>query len=470
MTLVQPSHNLPLAELDRQSFLHPFTPLADHMENGVRVITEGQGVWLKDLDGQRYLDAAAGLWCVNIGYGRRDVADAIYEQAKKLAYFHSFSSMGTEPSIRLADRIKRLAPEGMSKVFFGNSGSDANDTNVKLVWYYNNLRGLPDKVKIIARDKGYHGVTVASASLTGLPLLHKAFHLPIPEVRHTRCPDVYRDKPDGMSERDYSKLLAAELDQLIEREGPETVGAFIAEPVMGAGGLHVPPEGYFQEVQAVLKKHDVLMIADEVICGFGRLGHWFGSFCYGIQPDIVTMAKGLTSGYIPMSASLISEPIWQVMLEGSREVGPFGHGYTYSAHPVAAAAAMANLDIIEGERLVDRARESGVYFQRRMREAFSEHPLVGHVRGEGLMLGVELVADKATKAPFDPARKVSARLAQLCLSEGLIIRSLPGGDISAFSPALTFSREEADQTVELYERALAKLVDWLRVEGLWQGR
>jgi L-2,4-diaminobutyrate transaminase len=470
MTLVQPSHNLPLVELDRQSFLHPCTALADHMENGVRVMTEGQGVWLKDLDGVRYLDAAAGLWCVNIGYGRREVADAIYEQAKKLAYFHSFSSMGTEPSIRLADRVKRLAPEEMSKVFFGNSGSDANDTNVKLVWYYNNLRGLPEKRKIVSRKGAYHGLTVAAGSLTGIEAYHRAFNLPIKEVLHTACPDLYRGKPAGMSEADYSRELARELEELILREGPDTMAAFIAEPVMGTGGVLVPPEGYFQEIQKVLDKYDMLMIADEVICGFGRLGYWFGSFCYGIKPDIMTIAKGLSSAYLPISGSVIHEKIWRVLLEGSKEIGVFLHGFTYSAHPVAAAAAMANLDIMEGEGLVERARETGGYFQSRMREAFENHPLVGHVRGEGLVMGIELVADKATRQAFDPARKVAARLTKLCFSEGLITRSLPGGDITAFSPPLPISREEIDQIVERYDRGLAKLMDWLRVEGLWQGR
>jgi L-2,4-diaminobutyrate transaminase len=463
MTLVQPTHNVPLAELDRQSFLHPYTALADHQEQGVKVITEGDGVWIRDEAGKRYLDAVAGLWCVNIGYGRTEVADAIYEQAKKLPYFHVFSSMGTEPSIRLADRVKRLAPAGLSKVFFGNSGSDANDTNVKLVWYYNNLRGKPEKVKIISRDKAYHGVTVASASLTGLPLLHKAFHLPIPEVIHVSCPDPYRVMPEGMSERDFSTMLADELDQTIQREGPETIGAFIAEPVMGAGGVHVPPEGYFEAIQPVLKQHDVLMIADEVICGFGRLGHWFGSDLYRIEPDIMTIAKGLTSGYVPMSASLIGDKVWEVMLEKSREIGPFGHGYTYSAHPVAAAAAMANLDIFEREDLVGNANRVGAYMQRRVREAFADHPLVGHVRGVGLILALELVADKRTKASFPPAIKAAAAVAKHAYADGLVVRPLPGGDIIALSPPLSITEAEVDQIVAGLIRAIESATAELRL-------
>ncbi|MGI9505331.1 MAG: aminotransferase [Geminicoccaceae bacterium] len=454
MSLVEPSHNLSLEELDRQSVFHPYTALADHLEKGVRVISEGSGVWVKDPDGKSYLDAVAGLWCVNIGYGRTDVADAIYEQAKKLAYFHSFSSMGTEPSIRLADRLLRLAPDGMSKVLFGNTGSDANDTNVKLIWYYNNLRGKPEKVKLIARDGAYHGVTVAAASLTGLPLLHKAFNLPIPEVLHVTCPDPYRVKPEGMSERDFSKQLAKELDETIEREGPDTVAAFFAEPIMGAGGVHVPPEGYFDEIQPVLRKHDVLLVADEVICGFGRLGHWFGSDLYNIKPDIITTAKGLTSGYVPMSASLVGDRIWDVLISTSKDIGAFGHGYTYGGHPVAAAAAMANLDIFEREDLVGNAGRVGAYFQERMREAFGDHPNVGHVRGVGLILAVEFVADKTTKRQFEGADKMAPKVSQAAHARGLIARPLPAGDIIALSPPLSITKDEVDTVVERLLEAL----------------
>jgi L-2,4-diaminobutyrate transaminase len=469
MTSLPPTHNLPLAELDMRSFFHPFTALAEHLETGPRVITEGEGVWVKDLDGQRYIDAVAGLWCVNIGYGRKPVADAIYEQTRKLAYFHAFSSMANEPSIRLADRLTRLAPGQMSKVLFGCTGSDANDTNVKLVWYYNNLRGRPDKVKIIARERGYHGVTVAAASLTGLPLLHKSFHLPIPEVRHVACPDPYRGKPKDMSELAYSAELARALDETIEREGSDTVAAFIAEPVMGAGGVHVPPEGYFAAIQPVLRKHDVLLIADEVICGFGRLGRWFGSELYDIEPDLVTIAKGLTSGYIPMSASLVGERIWQVLIEHSRAAGPFGHGYTYSAHPVAAAAAMANLDIIEGEDLVSNAATTGAYFQELIRARFAEHPLIGHIRGVGLIMGLEFVADRASKGPFAAPLKAAAVVSKHCLAAGLLARPLPGGDILAFSPPLTLTRAEADQIAERFGQGLAAATDELRRAGHWRG-
>ena len=272
-----------------------------------------------------------------------------------------------------------------------------------------------------------------------------------------------------MSELDYSQQLAAELDALIEREGPDTVGAFIAEPVMGAGGVVVPPEGYFQAIQAVLDRHDVLMIADEVICGFGRLGHWFGSDRYGIRPDLMTIAKGLTSGYVPMSGSLIGEKVWQVIVDHSREIGPFGHGYTYTAHPVGAAAAMANLDIIEGEGLVDNARTVGAQFQRRMRDAIEDHPLVGHVRGEGLIMGIELVADRASKQAFDPRHKVAARIVQCCLAEGLIVRSLPSGDVVALSPPLIVTADDVELIVGRFAKGLDKAAASLRADGIWRG-
>ncbi len=465
---IDTTHNLSLADLDRRSFLHPFTPIAEHMETGPRVMTRGEGVWIEDVDGKSYLDAAAGLWCVNIGYGRTEVADAIYEQAKALAFAHSFTSMGNEPSIRLADRLIGLAPESMSKVFFGNSGSDANDTNVKLVWYYNALRGKPDKLKIISREKGYHGVTIGAGSLTGLPMVHKAFNLPIREVLHTEMPDVYRGMEPGMSERDYSRTLAEALDAMIEREGPDTVGGFIAEPVMGTGGVLTPPEGYFEEIKKVLDKHDVLLIADEVICGFGRLGSWFGSLHYGFEPDIMTIAKGLTSGYVPMSGSMISDKIWQTILDASPEIGPFGHGFTYTAHPVAAAAGLANLDLMERDGLVENAKTVGRHLQAAIRARLGDHPLVGDIRGVGLMLGVELVADKAKKTPFDPTLKVGPRTWRRALAEGLAVRALPHGNTIAFSPPLVISPEEIDLAVARFEVSLNDVMDELVREGSWR--
>ena len=346
---------------------HPATSIADHLQQGPRIIVEGSGVTLIDPTGRRYLDAVAGLWCVNIGYGRPEVADAMASMARRLGYYHTFSSFSNEPQIRLADRLLAMMPGWMSKVFFGNSGSDANDTQVKLVWYYNNLRGKTRKKKIIGRIHGYHGSTVATASLSGLPAFHRHFDLPIPNVLHAAAPHYYRHGAPGQSEEQIRDGAGPRRWRISSSaRGRDTVGAFIAEPIMGGGGVLVPPRTYFEKVQAVLRKHDVLMIVDEVICGFGRLGRMFGSDVYGIEPDLMTCAKGLTSAYFPLSAVVVSEKVWAVLRDGSPEVGAFAHGYTYSGHPVGAAAAMANLDVLLGEDMVGNAARTGDYLQARL--------------------------------------------------------------------------------------------------------
>jgi L-2,4-diaminobutyrate transaminase len=465
---LQSARNLSLEEMVKQSVLHPYTALSAHLESGPSIIASGKGVTLTDIKGKQYIDAMAGLWCVNIGWGRKEVVKAIAEQADNLAYYHSFFSMATEPPIRLADRILRLAPDNMSKVFFGNSGSDANDTNVKLVWYYNNLRGKPEKRKIISRKRGYHGVTVAAASLTGLPSLHTAFNLPLPMILHTETPHYWRNAEPGMSERDFSNWCAQKLEELILAEGPDTVAAFIAEPVMGAGGVIIPPEGYFPEIQKVLRKYDVLMIADEVITGFGRTGSWFGSETYDIEPDIMTIAKGLTSAYVPMSGSLISDEIWQVIKKGAPGVAYFAHGYTYTAHPVAAAAAMANIDIMERENLPAKCAVVGAYFQKRLRDAVADHPLVGEVRGEHLLAAVELVANRETKEEFDLELLVAPTLSKYAIEEGLIIRALPLATAVSFSPPLVISESEVDEAVARFGRALDRVTDELVKAGTWK--
>ncbi|MEM7535437.1 MAG: aminotransferase [Chloroflexota bacterium] len=445
-----------IANLDRNRVLHPFTSIADHVETGPTVMQKANGIYITDDYGREYIDGMAGLWCVNVGWGRQSIVDAITEQANKMAYYHSFASMSNEPSILLADKVVSMAPGNMSHVFFGQSGSDANDTNVKIVWHYNNLRGRADKKKIISRWRAYHGVTVAAAGLTGLDSLHKAFDIPLPMIRHVSAAHYYRNAKPGMSEEEYSAQLASELEEMIIAEGPDTVGAFIAEPIMGAGGVIVPPKGYFKAIQEVLRKYDVLMIADEVICGFGRCGTMFGSEYFDITPDIVTVAKGLTSGYIPMSGSLISGDIWDVLLESSPSIGAFSHGYTYSGHPVAAAAGLANLAIIEEENLVGNAATVGAYFQRRLRETFADHPLVGEVRGVGLIAAIEFVADKATKEPFDPGRKLGPKLASLCLEEGVISRALPQSTAMSFSPPLSITEVECDEMLARFGRAVAR--------------
>jgi L-2,4-diaminobutyrate transaminase len=462
--LAQPA--VSLEDMDRQSMFHPFTSIADHEVAGPRVMVRGQGSTLWDNQGRAYLDSMAGLWCVNIGYGRPEVADAIHRQALKLPYYHAFSSMATDAPIELAARLLRMAPDGMARVFFGNSGSDANDTQVKIAWYYNAVRGKPEKRKVIARLRGYHGVTAVAASMTGLPGLHAGFGLPLPGFLHTATPHAYHGQRPDETEAAFVARLAAELDELIVREGPDTVAAFIAEPVMGAGGVIVPPDGYYEAVQEVLRRHDVLFIADEVICGFGRLGTMFGVERMGIRADLMTVAKGITSGYVPLSACIVSQKVWDVLREGSAKFGPFGHGYTYSAHPLAAAAAMANLDVIERDGLVAQAAARGEYLHAKLRAAFGDHPLVGEVRGTGFVAAIELVADKAKREKFDPALKVGPRTARHALDEGLITRGLPAGDALSISPPFVMTEAEIDEVVARLQRAVAKTMDELAAEGL----
>ncbi len=453
--------NRDLAELDRTYHLHPFTSLRAHADGKPTVIVRGEGCRLWDDEGREYLDGLAGLWCVNAGYGREEIADAIRAQAARLPYYHAFASMTSEAPARLAERIVTMAPPHFSKVFYGNSGSDANDTAVKLVWYYNNIRGRPQKKKILARSRAYHGVTVASGSLTGLEGVHAGFDLPVFEVPRLTTPHHYWVADSGISEEDFARDLARELEVVIEREGAETIGAMIAEPVMGAGGVFVPPRGYFDLIQPILKSNGILLIVDEVINGFGRLGTTFGSEKYAITADIMTVAKGLTSGYQPLSGCLVTDAVYQVLEQGSEGFGLFGHGYTYSAHPVPAAAALANLDIFERENLVGEAAERGSYFQRRLRSEVGAHALVGNVRGEGLIAGVELVAAKAPRVPFEPGLAVARRVYAAALRKGLITRALQSSDILAFSPPLVISEAEIDELIEKLVDALDEVGDEL---------
>ncbi len=457
-------HTAAAQEADRKNHMHPFTSVTEHAEGLPKLMVEGSGIHVRDNAGNTYLDAMAGLWCVNAGYGRGEIVDAISDQAGRLPYYHTFLSMGNEPAARLADRLISLAPGNMSKVFFGSSGSDTNDTQVKIVWYYHNVRGKPAKKKIIARQGAYHGSTLAGASMSGLPHMHRAFDLPLDRFIHVDAPHYWRNAPAGLSELEYSELLASNLEECIVRNGPETVAAFIAEPIQGAAGVIPPPEGYFQAIIPVLRKYDILFIVDEVICGFGRLGEWWGSDFYGLEPDLMSTAKGLTSGYVPMSASLISDRVWEVLREGSSQYGPFAHGYTYSGHPVTAAAALANLEIIEGEGLVENAAKVGAYLQESLRDAFGDHPLVGEVRGTGLIAGIELVEDQETKKNFDPALDVARRLHEFLMEEGLICRPL--FNTLAFSPPLVLSNEDVDSMVEMFSSGLSKLTNKLAASHL----
>jgi len=453
------THNLSLEELDKRFFFHPATSISDHLANGPKIMDHSKGVRVTDTKGSTLIDGAAGLWCVNVGHGRQEIVDAITKQAEKMAFYHSFTSISNEPAIRLAERVVGMAPDGISRVYFGNSGSDANDTNIKLVYYYNNMRGLPRKKKIISRDRAYHGSSFGSACLTGLPINHEKFDLPLPGFLHTHSVDQYREKPDGMSEEDFATHLANELETMILAEGPETCAAFIAEPLVGTGGVLVPPKGYFPKMQAVLDKYDMLMIADEVICGFGRTGQMFGSDTFEIRPDIMTMAKGLSSGYQPISASGISEKVWQVLEDTAHTMPGFGHGYTYSAHPICAAAALANLEILERENLTQNAAVQGAYLKKRLNEELGGLDYVGDIRGEGLMIGVEIVADRKTKAPIDPAAKFAGRVMKEGYNNGIICRALPHRDVIAMSPPFVITTAEVDEYVAGLAQSIRNVAD-----------
>ncbi|MFC3713325.1 aminotransferase [Sphingoaurantiacus capsulatus] len=456
-----------LAEIDRRYSFHPFTALADHERDGPSmVITGGKGSTLTDASGRDYIDAMAGLWCVNVGYGRTELADAMRDQAAQLSYCHAFSSMSSDKPALLAEKLIGMAPVPMSKVFFGNSGSDANDTQVKLVWYYNNARGKPGKKKIIARQRGYHGVTVMSGGMTGLPGLHAGFDLPLPFVKHVMAPRKLWEG-HGLSDAEFVAKLVDDLEQTIAREGADTIGAMIAEPLMGAGGVLAPPPGYYPAIQAVLRRHDILLIADEVICGFGRLGDMFGTTTMGMEPDLITVAKGLTSAYFPLSACIVSEKVWRVIAdEGSKAYGAFGHGYTYSSHPVGAAAALANLQLIEEEQMLGKVRSTGAHLQAKLREAFADHPLVGEVRGQALIGAVEFVKSKdGGPVGFDPALKVAPRIVKGALARGVIGRALPNADSVAFSPPFIITEAEVEKAVGAFRDAADEVLGELRRDG-----
>ena len=439
-----------LDQWDRENFFHPSTHLAQHArgETPSRVIKTASGVFIEDRDGNKLLDAFAGLYCVNVGYGRQDIADAIGEQAKELAYYHSYVGHGTEASITLSKMILDRAPKNMSKVYFGLGGSDANETNVKLIWYMNNILGRPEKKKIISRWRGYHGSGLVTGSLTGLELFHKKFDLPLAQVIHTEAPYYFRRDDLDQSEEQFVAHCVTELEALIEHEGADTIAAFIGEPVLGTGGIVPPPAGYWEAIQAVLKKHDILLVADEVVTGFGRLGSMFGSDHYGIEPDIITIAKGLTSAYAPLSGSIVSDKVWKVLEQGTDENGPIGHGWTYSAHPIGAAAGVANLKLIDELDLVTNAGAVGAYLNKTMAEALADHPNLGEVRGEGMLCAVEFVKDKDSRSFFDAGDKIGPQIAAKLLEQDKIIaRAMPQGDILGFAPPFCLTREEADQVV-----------------------
>jgi L-2,4-diaminobutyrate transaminase len=455
--------NRTLEDMDRESFFHPVTAIADHLTRGATVMQSGSGVRIRDHTGKTYLDAMAGLWCVNVGYGRQELADAAAKVLSDLGYFHSFASMANEPIIRLADKVLQLlrdeaGQKQMSKVFFANSGSEANDTAFKLSRYVNNLRGRPEKKKIIGRVGGYHGVGLGAGSVTGIPAYHKAFDLPLPGVLHVSCPHYYGFGLPGESEEAFSARLVAELEETIAREGGETIAAFFAEPVVGAGGVFLPPKGYFEGVQKLLKAHDILLVADEVICGFGRLGSWFGSGLYGLKPDMLTFAKGITSGYFPTSGVAISQGLWETLADTSPEMGAFAHGFTYSGHPVGGAIGLANLAIIEREGLVANAAAMGPVLVEALRARVGDHPNVGEVRGQGLVAAVEIVKDRDTKERFDPVGALTRKIAAAAFERGLITRPVAFGEANVFAPPLVITRTDIDEIADRYGEAMESVL------------
>jgi len=442
------------AARDISYYLHPATNARRHENIGPMVIERGQGVYVYDDQGKEYIEGLAGLWSVAVGFGEERLAEAAAAQMRKLPFYHSFSHKSHEPAIALAERLVKMVPGKMSKAHFTSSGSEANDLAIKLIWYYNNALGRPEKKKIIGRLRGYHGVTIASASLTGLPNFHREFDLPLATMRHIGCPHFWREGLPGESEEEFSTRLAAELEELILREGPHTFAALFGEPLMGAGGVIPPPRTYWRKIQEVCRRYEILVVADEVITGFGRTGKMFGAQTYGIDPDMLVVSKALTSSYFPLSALLISDAIYQTIADSSARLGVFAHGFTASGHPVGCAVALENLDIIEERGLVANCAALSPQFLERLR-AFADHRLVGEARGAGLIGALEFVADKATKAPFERPGAVGLRLAELGHEEGLIVRAI--GDTIAFCPPLIITRAQIDDMFDRFGRALARL-------------
>jgi len=436
---------------DIKYHLHPNTNARKHEEIGPLIIERGDGIYVEDNNGKRYIEGLAGLWSVGVGFGEERLAEAAYNQMRKLPYSHTFTHRSHSPAIDLAEKLIAMAPVEMSKVHFTNSGSEANDTIFKTLWYRSNALGEPRRTKIISRRRAYHGVTIAAGSATGLPANQRSFNLPLPGFIHTTCPHFYREGLEGETEAEFTARLARNLEELILAEGPETIAAFIGEPVMGAGGVVVPPAGYWQALQSVLNKYDILLIADEVITGFGRTGNMFGSQTFDIKPDIMTLSKQISSSYLPISAFMVNDKVYQPVADESAKLGVFGHGYTASGHPVAAAVALENLKIIEERKLVDNARETGAYMQERLRE-FADHKLVGEVRGIGLIAAIEMVGDKKTKSPHEKLGHLGAIAAGAMLEEGLIIRNL--GDNIAICPPLIITKAQVDDMVAMIGKGL----------------
>ena len=436
---------------DVEALLHPYTPLHTLRQTGPLVLDHGKGVYVYDTQGREYIEGMSGLWCAGLGFGDEELIEAATEQLRKLPYYHLFGGKGSEPAIELAEKLKAIAPVPIDKVIYTSSGSEANDTQIKLVWYYNNALGRPQKKKIISRIKAYHGVTVMTASLTGLPNNHRDFDLPVAGVLHTDCPQYWRFGEPDESEEAFVERLAGNLRALIEREGPETIAAMIAEPVMGAGGVVIPPERYFAAIQPILDEHDIWLIDDEVICGFGRTGNWFGATTYGMKPRSISVAKQMTSAYCPLGAVMISAEVYSVLEAQSAKIGTFAHGFTYGGHPLGCTLGVKAIEIYERRGIVERVRGLAPAFAARFAR-LADHPLVGNTRSVGLVGGIELVADKATKRSFLPTQGVGARLARFGEANGIIVRAI--GDVIAVCPPMIITEEEIDALFDRIERSL----------------
>ena len=450
-----------LAARDIAYLVHPYTNLRVHEKQGPLVITKGKGVYVEDDDGKRYIEGMAGLWCTALGFDNPRLVEAAKRQMEVMPYSHQFAHRSTVPSIELGEKLLGMVPDSLSKVWFVNSGSEAIDTAIKLIWYYNNAKDRPEKKKIISRKRAYHGITLAAGHLTALEYARKGFDLPMAERFLTiTTPSYYRDGQDGESEEEFTDRLAKELEDLIVEHGPDTVAAYFAEPVQGAGGVIVPPDSYFPKIMPILKKYDVLFVADEVICGFCRTGQMFGSDTYGIKPDLMTVAKQLSSAYLPIAGLLMSDAFYQALADRSAELGTIGMGYTYGGHPVAAAVALETLKIYEEEDMLGHVQAVAPHFMRRLK-AMEQHPLVGEARGVGLIGAVEIVKDKATKEQFPPAAKAALQVAAACLPHGLILRGLPMDGVGV-CPPLVIDEAEIDLLFDRLWSGLDDAMDKLR--------
>ena len=461
MVTTAPLSNVQQRDID--SVLHPYTPLHTLQEKGPLVVERGKGVFIYDTQGNEYIEGMSGLWCAGLGFGDAELVDAASEQLKTLPYYHLFAARGTEPAVELAEKLKELAPVPISKVFFTSSGSEANDTQVKLAWYYNNALGRPKKKKIISRMKAYHGVTIMSASLTGLPVNHNGFDLPVDGVLHTDCPHFYRYGLDGETEAEFTARMASALRELIEREDPDTVAAMIAEPVMGAGGVIVPPKGYFPAIKEILDEFDIMLIDDEVINGFCRTGNWWGCQTHDMVPTTLSAAKQMTSAYAPLGAVMVPDDIYQAYVDHSSKLGTFGHGFTYGGHPLGCAVGVKAIEIYQKRDILGHVRTLMPVFERRM-NALTDHPLVGEARYSGLMGGVEVVADKKTKQPFPPEHGVAAKVSSSLEKRGAILRPL--GETIALCPPMIIREDELNTLFDRLEKALDDAEAYVVAEGL----